>query len=171
MEACSSFFLPKLIGCSIPHWVVFSKLLTSGCRMGRALHLVTTGAVYPANHPLLNGLFSETLDSPDKVLPRALELAEEITKNTSTVSTNLMRELMYRNPGSVEGAHLLDSSVNYSLLGSKDNKEGTDSFLEKRQPKFTDTMLKNAPIVYPWWESVDTSSRAKPEGGSYKPKL
>ena len=139
--------------------------------MGRALHLVTTGSVYPATHPLFNGLFSETLDSPEKVLPRALELADEITKNTSTVSTNLMREMMYRNPGSAEGTHLLDSGILYSLNGSKDNVEGTKAFLEKRDAVFTNTMLHDAPQIYPWWEAADTSSRPKPEGYSFKPKL
>lgn len=139
--------------------------------MGRALHVVTTGSVYPANHPLWEGLFSETLDSPEKVLPRALELADEVAKNTSTVSTNLMRELMYRNPGTAEGTHLLDSAVLYSIYGGKDNLEGTNSFLEKRQANFTGTMLNDAPQVYPWWAAADTSTRPKPEGFSFKPKL
>ncbi|KAK3723196.1 hypothetical protein LTR37_001919 [Vermiconidia calcicola] len=153
MEACSSFFLPKLVG------------------MGRALHLVTTGSVYEANNPLFNGLFSELLPSPDKVLPRALELADEIAKNTSVVSTNLMRELMYRNPGSAEGTHLLDSAVIYGLFGGKDNTEGVISFKEKRPAQFSATMQEDAPGAYPWWETVSTSSRPKPEGLKYKSKM
>lgn len=139
--------------------------------MGKALHLVTTGSVYPANHPLLNGLFSELLDTPEKVLPRAIELATEIAHNTSTVSTNLMRELMYRNPGTAEGTHLLDSHVIYGLFGSKDNNEGVNSFMEKRAAKFEASMLNDAPTAYPWWEAVDTSVRAKAEGQVGKPKL
>lgn len=139
--------------------------------MGKALHLVTTGGVYEAKHPLLDGLFTELLPSPDQVLPRALELADEIATNTSVVSTNLMRELMYRNPGTAEGTHLLDSSVIYSLFGGKDNTEGVKSFMEKRAAHFTGTMQKDAPEVYPWWESVATSSRPKPEGYVYKANL
>ena len=139
--------------------------------MGKALHLVTTGGVYPADHPLLNGLFSETLDAPEKVLVRALELAEEIATNTSAVSTNLMRELMYRNPGTAEETHLLDSSVIYNLFGGKDNIEGVKSFMEKRPAKFSGSMQNDAPQMYPWWSTVDTSARPKPEGYAYKPKL
>ncbi|KAF3012745.1 hypothetical protein E8E12_000044, partial [Didymella heteroderae] len=56
--------------------------------------------------------------------------------NTSVVSIYLMKELMYRDTGSPEGQHLLDSRVIYGLLGSPDNLEGFESFLEKRQPKF-----------------------------------
>lgn len=66
------------------------------------------------------------------MLPHALSLAAEIAQNTSTVSTHLMREMMYRNPGSAEGTHLLDSRVIYEMFGSRDNGEGVKSFLEKR---------------------------------------
>ena len=133
--------------------------------------MVTTGGVYPADHSLFNGLFSETLDSPESVLPRALELANEIATNTSSVSTNLMRELMYRNPGTAEGTHLLDSSVIYGLFGGKDNVEGVKAFMEKRPANFSGSMQNDAPQIYPWWETVDIWSRPKPEGYVYKPKL
>lgn len=100
MEACSAFFLPRLIG------------------MSRALHVVTTGATYRADDKIFGDLFSETLDAPEKVLPRALEIADDIVKNTSVVSTHLMRELMYRNPGSAEGTHLLDSRLIFELFST-----------------------------------------------------
>jgi len=153
MEACSSFFLPRLIG--------FSK----------ALHLVTTGATYPASHPLYNSLFSETVDTPEGVLPRALELADEIVKNTSSISTYLMREMMYRDTGSAEGQHLLDSRVIYELFGSKDNTEGVKAFLDKRPVKFTGTMQNDAPDAWPWYQTVDTGNRAVTEGYKFVPKL
>ena len=73
MEACSSYFLPRLIGHS------------------RALHLTTTGSVYPADHPLYSTLFSEIMPTPQATLARALELADDVAKNTSTVSTKMMR--------------------------------------------------------------------------------
>ena len=108
--------------------------------MSKALHLTTTGSTYPASHALLNDLFSETMDRPDAVLPRALEIADEIVKNTSSVSTYLMKDLMYRDAGSAEGQHLLDSRLIYEMFSSKDNKEGVDAFLQKRPVKFTGTM-------------------------------
>ena len=139
--------------------------------MSKALHVATTGAVYPATHPLLDGHFSEILDSPEKVLSRALELADEIATNVSTVSASLNREMMYRNPGSAEATHLLDSKVLYGLYGSKDNVEGTKAFMEKRDAQFTNTMLHDAPQVYPWWDAIDTSTSSKPEGYAFKTKL
>ncbi|PSK48675.1 3-hydroxypropionyl-coenzyme A dehydratase [Elsinoe australis] len=143
MEACSSFFLPRLIGHS------------------RAMHLVTTGATYLASNKLLEHLFSETMDRPEQVLPRALEIAEEVAGNTSLVSTAVMKDLMYRGPPSAEQTHLLDSKVIFDLFTSKDNKEGVTSFLEKRPVKFTGTMENDAPKAWPWWDIIDTVPRLK----------
>lgn len=139
--------------------------------MSKATHLCTTGATYPANHPLLNSLFSETLSTPEAVLPRALELADEIVRNCSGISTYLMKELMYRNPGSPEGTHLLDSRIIYELFSSRDNKEGVRAFLEKRPVKFEGTMQHDAPTAYPWWENISTANRPVQQGYAFKPKL
>lgn len=142
MEAASSYFLPKLIGLS------------------KAMHLVTTGAVYPSTSPLFSELFSEILPT-EQVLPRALELADEIARNTSNVSTHLMKDLMWRNPGTAEQTHLLDSKILLELFDGKDKKEGIDSFLQKRQADFTGNMATNAPAVWPWWEPIDTKVPGK----------
>ncbi|KAF2401631.1 enoyl-CoA hydratase [Trichodelitschia bisporula] len=143
MEAASSYFLPRLIGRS------------------RTMHLVTTGAVYPAEHKLLEGLFSEVLDSPEEVMRRAVEIATEYVDNCSGVSWALMRDMVWRGPGSAEEAHLLDSRVIHDLFGSKDNEEGVRSFMEKRPVKFTGKLEEDAPAVYPWWTPVDVVPRAK----------
>jgi enoyl-CoA hydratase/carnithine racemase len=136
MEACSSFFLPRLIGTS------------------RALHLTTTGGVYPSTHRLFDGLFTEIV-APEEVLPTALKIADEIATNVSGVSARVMKDMIYRGVSSPEEAHLLESKIFWDLFTGKDAKEGMKSFLEKRNPDFTGTMEKNAPKVWPWWTPVD----------------
>ncbi|KAB8207978.1 ClpP/crotonase-like domain-containing protein [Aspergillus parasiticus] len=143
MEACSSFFLPKLVG------------------MSRALHLVTTGATYTASDPLLSNLFSEILPTPEETVASALRIAGEIAASTSTVSTKVMRDLMYRAPGSAEEAHLLESKVFLGMLMSRDSTEGMKSFVQKKDPEFKGTIGRDAPIGWPWWEAVDVSSKTK----------
>lgn len=152
MEAASSYFLPHLIGLS------------------RAMHLVTTGATYTADHKLLDGLFSEVLNTPEQVMQRAVQIAEEIASQCSSVSWALMRDMMYRGADSAEGAHLLDSRIIHDLFDSKDNEEGVAAFLAKRPVKFTGSMSKDAPAAYPWWTTVDTKPRTK-AALTGKPKL
>lgn len=125
------------------------------------MHLVTTGATYPATHPLLNTLFSETLSTAEAVLPRALEIATEIVNNTSVVSFALTRDLMYRGPNSAEATHLLDSRLIHEIFDTRDHDEGVKAFLEKRAVSFAGTMEKDAPSAYPWWDNVETEPRPK----------
>lgn len=137
-EGASTFFLPRLIGHS------------------RAMHLLTTGSVYPASHPLLSTLFSETLPSPEATVARALELATDIAENTSNVSTAIMRDLVWRGPGSAEEMHLLNSRLIFDLFGTGDNLEGVRSFFEKRKPDFKGSFNynKDIPAAWPWWNTV-----------------
>lgn len=93
MEACSSYFLPRLIGHS------------------NANYLVGTGGVFPPTAKHFGDLFNEILPDPSQVLPRALELATEIAENVSPASSYLNRALMWRDNGSPEAAHLVESGV------------------------------------------------------------
>ncbi|KAL6829587.1 putative enoyl-CoA hydratase/isomerase [Trichoderma sp. SZMC 28015] len=142
LEACSSFFLPRLIGTA------------------KALHLATTGGVYPAGHKLFDGLFSEVVEA-DQVLPTALKIADEIAANVSMVSATVMKNQIYRAPATPEEAHLVESKMFYSLVRSNDAREGIESFLQKRKPEFKDTIDENAPPGYPWWAAVDVRPRSK----------
>jgi enoyl-CoA hydratase/carnithine racemase len=140
MEACSSYFLPRLIGYS------------------RAMHLITTGGVYPSSHRLLSELFSEIVP-PEQVLSRALEIAEEVAANTSVVSTKLMKDMMWRGPETAEGAQLLTSRLLMSVFSSRDRNEGVKSFMEKRPATFEGTMEEDAPEVWPWWQDIDVKAK------------
>ncbi|MDP7639517.1 MAG: hypothetical protein QGG73_07360, partial [Candidatus Hydrogenedentes bacterium] len=39
--------------------------------------------------------------------------------------------------------------------GHHDAREGVDSFLEKRSPKFTNKVSEDMPPFFPWWEERD----------------
>jgi enoyl-CoA hydratase/carnithine racemase len=71
MEACSSYFLPRLVGHS------------------RAMKAITTGATYLASDKVWDGLFSDLVDKPEDVLPKALEVAEEQREHVSYEGANV----------------------------------------------------------------------------------
>ena len=77
----------------------------------RATYLLTTGLTYAADSKALDGIFSELVPEPKDVLPRALELAKEIVERVSSTAIHLNRQLIWRNAGTAEEAHLIDSPL------------------------------------------------------------
>ncbi|KAJ3343881.1 hypothetical protein HDU93_005164 [Gonapodya sp. JEL0774] len=144
-EAASSWFLPQLIGKS------------------QTQALFMPGRVLTADHHLFNGLFFDLIDSPDKVLPAAIELVKEIVQNASLVSIAITKAMVWHDQGSPEGQHLLDSKGILYTGNGADSREGTSSFLEKRIPEFPGRIdgpsgTYGLPSYYPWWNSQDISS-------------
>jgi len=133
-EACSSWFLPRLVGIS------------------RAAEWVYTGRVFPAEEALRGGLVSRVL-APERLLPVARELALEIARNTSAISVALSRQLMWRLLGADHPmeAHRLDSKCMDWTGRSADGYEGVSAFLEKRPARFTLRPSVDLPPFYPWW--------------------
>ncbi|KAJ5188897.1 Crotonase core [Penicillium cf. griseofulvum] len=143
MESSSSFFLPRLIGYS------------------NALYLITTGSIFPPTSPHFGTLFQETYTDTNQVVALALELATEVAENVSPMASYISRKLMWRNPGSAEKTHLIDSEVLYHMFSGRDSKEGIKSFFEKRKPNIKATLESDAPPGFPWWSEVDTGRRPK----------
>ncbi|KAJ5305898.1 hypothetical protein N7508_004913 [Penicillium antarcticum] len=143
MESCSSFFLPRLVGHS------------------NASYLVSTGGVFPPTSKHFGDLFNEVLPDPSKVFPRAIELATEIAENVSPSASYLNRALMWRDTGSAEAAHLIESHVIYHMFAAPDQKEGVSAFFEKRKPNFRTNLDENPPANVPWWTEVDTGRNPK----------
>jgi len=133
-EACSTWFLPRLVG------------------MSRAAGWVYTGRVFPAEEAKDGGLVTRVVE-PDRLLPAARELALEIARNTSAISVALARQLMWRMLGADHPmeAHRLDSRCMDWTGRSADAHEGVAAFLEKRPARFTLRPSADMPPFYPWW--------------------
>jgi enoyl-CoA hydratase/carnithine racemase len=133
-EACSTWFLPRLVG------------------MGRAAEWVYTGRVFSADEALQSGLVSRVVE-PGRLQSTAREIALEIARNTSAVSVALARQLLWRMLGADHPmeAHRLDSRCMDWTGRSADAYEGVTAFLEKRPPRFTLRPSTDMPPFYPWW--------------------
>ena len=134
-EACSSWFLPRVVGIS------------------RACEWVYSGRVFDAREAHEGGLVREVLP-PDQLLPRARELAREIAENTSAVSVALARQMMWKMLGADHPmeAHKVDSRAIRYMGASADAHEGVASFLEKRPAKFSLRPSRDLPDFYPFWK-------------------
>jgi enoyl-CoA hydratase/carnithine racemase len=135
MEACSSWFLPRLVG------------------MQQACDWVYSGRVFPAAEALNGGLIKEVLP-PAELLPRARAIAREIADNTAPVSIALMRQMMWRMLGADHPmeAHKIDSRGIFMRGKSADVREGVSAFLEKRPARFADRVSRDMPPYFPWWK-------------------
>ncbi len=134
-EACSSYFLPRVVGIS------------------QALDWCYSGKVFPAEEALAGGLV-KSLHPADELLDAARAIATEISANTSAVSVTLIRQMMWRMLGADHPmeAHKIDSRGIYHRGRSDDAKEGVNAFLEKRPAEFPGRVSTDLPDYYPWWE-------------------
>jgi len=134
-EACSSYFLPRIVGVS------------------KALEWAYSGKVFDAEEALKGGLI-RSLHEPEDLLPSAREIASEIVENTSAISVTMIRHKMRKMLGADHPmeAHKVDSRGIFHLGRGADAREGVVSFLEKRSPDFTSKPSQDMPEFFPWWE-------------------
>jgi enoyl-CoA hydratase/carnithine racemase len=133
-EACSSWFLPRIVGIS------------------QAMEWVATGRVFSAPEALA-GRLVRSVHPAGELLEAAHALATEIAANTAPVSVALGRRLLWTMLGAEHPmvAHRADSRAMYLRGQSADAREGVTSFLEKRPAEFTDRVSDGLPDVLPDW--------------------
>ena len=137
-EACSSWFLPRLVGIS------------------QAQEWVLTGRVFLADEALRGGLV-RSIHPQEELLQVARELAKEIVDNAAPVSVALARQMMWRMLGASHPmeAHRVDSRGIQERGRSADTREGVMSFLQKRPAVFGDKVTTDVPDIFVGWEEPE----------------
>jgi enoyl-CoA hydratase/carnithine racemase len=131
-EACSSWFLPRVVGISTAlEWSMSGRLIDAAEAHARGL----VRSVFPA----------------DELLPKAYALAHELTDHSAPVSVALTRQLMWRMLGAEHpmAAHRIDSRALNLRGASEDAREGIEAFLEKRPAQFPMTVSQDYPDLFP----------------------
>lgn len=131
-EACSSWFLPWLVGIS------------------QAMEWVSTGRIFSAEEALAGGLV-RSVHPADELLGAAHALGREIAEHTSPVSVALARRMLWTMLGAEHpmAAHHADSRGMLWRGQSDDAREGITSFLEKRPARFPDRVSDGLPDIFP----------------------
>ncbi len=132
-EACSSWFLPRIVGIS------------------QALEWVYTAEILTAEQALEGGLVKAVV-APEDLLEEAYKIARRIAQ-FDPVSIAMTRQMMYRCAAQdhpIE-AHKVDSLAIY-YASQTSGKEGVQSFREKREAVFTQKTSTDMPDFYPWWK-------------------
>ena len=135
-DACSSWFLPRIVGIS------------------KALELCFSGEIFSAEDALKFGMVNYLLE-PDELLNASKEIAKKLFSNTAPVSVALTRHMIWDMPSasSPEDAHIIDSKAIDSRGASKDAAEGVMSFLEKREAEYKNKISTDMPSFFPWRKS------------------
>ncbi|MBI3382374.1 MAG: crotonase/enoyl-CoA hydratase family protein [Aquabacterium sp.] len=132
-EACSSWFLPRIVGIS------------------QALEWTYMADIFDGHEAQRGGLVKAVVP-PEQLLDEAMKIARRIATERSAVGIALTRQMMYRNSAQPHplAAHQVDSlAMFYTSIG--DGKEGVQAFLDKRPAQFT-SKTSEMPPFYPWWE-------------------
>lgn len=133
-DACCAYFLPRIAG------------------MATAMKWGMTGKVFTAQEAFDDGILTQVVE-PEEVMPTARALALDIAKNCAPVSVALVRQLMWRlqSANHPMDAHEIESMLFHWIGQQPDAAEGINSFLEKREPRYTMSVANGMPPFYPWW--------------------
>ena len=132
-EACSSWFLPRVVG------------------IQKALEWVISGDIFMAEEGEKAGLFHSVHDKGE-VLDVARCIARKLIAKSSPVAVALAKQMLWRNPNFSHPAeaHVVESKMIYWSNEFWDGKDGFTAFLEKRDPVF-DTDLNDVPPQFDFW--------------------
>jgi enoyl-CoA hydratase/carnithine racemase len=146
-EACSSWFLPRLVGVS------------------RAAEWVYSARVFDAPEALAGGLV-RSVHADGRLLQDARALAHTLMERSAPVATAMSRWMLWHmlSTGDPADAHAFESETLFSLAGGPDASEGVASFLAKRPAEFPLRVSRDLPPFFVEQRSAELEQGALARG-------
>ena len=140
-EACSSWFLPRVVG------------------IQKAMEWVISGDIFMAEEGVAAGLFHSAHDKGE-VVDVARCIARKLIAKSSPVAAALAKQMLWRNPNFAHPmqAHAVESKMIYWSNEFWDGRDGFTSFLEKREPRF-ETAMADIPQQFDFWHEPEISEQ------------
>lgn len=133
-EACSTWFLPRIVGLSrAMEWCLSAELISAEDAL--------QGGLVRSVHPV------------EQLLDAARTLALRLTRKAAPVSAALTRQMIWRLSAAEHPmvAHRVESLMLEARKSAHDMREGVASFLAKREAVFPDRVSRDLPAGFPWW--------------------
>lgn len=110
--------------------------LSRAVGQNRAKELTYTGDMIPATEALRIGLANKVLPLAE-LLPAALKTAQTISSRAPVAVAHAKKSIMKAFDADVDAAMAIEAKEFSGLFETKDVREGTSAFLEKRKAQFT----------------------------------
>lgn len=150
-EACSSWFLPRIVGIST------------------ALRWTLSGRLVDVAEAHREGLVHEVCD-PGELLTRARLAALDLIGDGAPVSVAATRQMMWRGltMGHPMEAHRMESAIVRARGRSADAREGVTAFLDRRPPVFPGRPSEHLEAFRHLWEDppFETTGQGTGDSGS-----
>ena len=130
----AQFGLPEVTRAIIPG-AGGTQRLPRAVPSAAAMHLLLTGDRFDAQWALRFGLVTEVLPA-DRLLPRALEIAEEICRNGPLAVRAVKQAALQGRDRSLNDGLDIETELGRQVLRSEDAREGPRAFAEKRPPVY-----------------------------------
>jgi enoyl-CoA hydratase/carnithine racemase len=130
---------------AISHWTLVRALGTA-----KAAELLLLGRLYTGTDALAMGLVSEAC-AAGSVLPRAMEMANEISRDTSPLSVAFSKRILWAAAdGDATLVDDLESEAHRVLMGGPDALEGGMAAFEKRPARWQSSLSRDWPTTGPF---------------------
>ena len=100
-----------------------------------AMHLLLTGGRFDAQWALRFGLVTEVV-AGDRLLPRSLEIADEICRNGPLAVRAVKEAALRGHETTLDEGLRIENEQGREVIATEDAREGPRAFAEKRAPRY-----------------------------------